>query len=178
MGFKKIIIDREEYRLINNVWVDEGYIVPPLSVIKQIYRKIFENREELSDEEILNYSKELKKYELYGECYDQLKYLVEKAADTYSDRVLICRILPIMTSCLRFMKMPEKAIECFDETVAKFGQAVISVPALVSVAAAYCDIGNLGKAREYANRAYSLDDDYDRSGELMALYARLKSLEG
>ena len=57
-------------------------------------------------------------------------------------------VFPIITSCHRALKQPQKAIDFWMENKRIF-VSCLSVPLLTSLAAAYCDVGNYDLAKRY-----------------------------
>ena len=86
-------------------------------------------------------------------------------------------ILPRATSNYRKIGKPQLAIQLANKYIDKYGDDVISSALLTSMAAAYCDLGELKDARKYADRAKARSAGKS-SPELVSLYTRLKRLEG
>lgn len=81
-----------------------------------------------------------------------------------------------ITSGYRNMGQPRKAIDF--ALVYVDDMSLRSVPLLTSLAAAYCDIGNLESARRYCNIAYALQGGgTGYKTELSLVYARIKKME-
>ena len=82
-----------------------------------------------------------------------------------------CRIYyPCLTSLYREMNQPQKAVDL--EPIMEQRGALTHV-ALTSIAAAYCDLGNLNEAKKCANRAMAMNHG-TADQELIAVFARIK----
>ena len=96
----------------------------------------------------------------------------EIASQQASERDL-AYILPRLTSCYRIRGCPQEAIDILVFASKKYGQKMITSALLTSAAAAYCDLGDYGRAKKCCDRAFAQGNGRCE-GELRAVYGRIK----
>ena len=138
---------------------------------KEISNEYFKNvnYKELSKDDLIEFIKSLKETYNYSLSADVCIFAIEKY---YSDNYLVKHILSILTSCLRQLSLPGKAIYYAEKYINSFN---ISVALFTSIAAAYCDIKDYENAKKYADIAYAKQGGgVGFNNELSAVYARIK----
>ena len=173
---KEIEIDGEIYKEINGKWVDSLYCEAPNAILQNIYSLNidFTNLSQYSDEYLEENIIYLKNNN--GQVTVSLRiieYLYPKYVKQ-NDIQKINKFLPVYTSCLRAVKKPEEAIALFKIAKRNYGNLIVNVAIITSIAAAYIDIGDYEKAKRYCNWAYALQGGPQNApNELSEVYARL-----
>lgn len=173
---ERVIVDGEEYRKVNGYWVDSSYCIPPQSILSEIYKSLIDvkNLSKYSESFLEKHLAEMKNSGLYIESLIIIKHLLPKY-EIENNITKLRYILPIYTSCLRLSGKPKSAILVFNKATDFYGKAVISGMLVTSVAAAYCDLGELQRAYEFCNRAYALQDgNQGENEELSLVYKRIE----
>lgn len=168
----KYELDGETYYFNNGKWLTSNYMSVPTSIISRLNKQLTEDislkpvRELIG---ILDGAKQGKN--------DQYALKIAKEALDRADISEIRQLLPRVTSLYRNNNQSQKAIDVATEYINKYDKKVMSSALYTSLAAAYCDINNLGLARKYANKAKALSAE-NSAPELISVFARLKRLVG
>ena len=170
---KTVEIDGEIYRKINGKWVDSLYLVPALDALQKIVRAScdFESLEKYSNDELEEFIKEFKSYQLYSEGARVVDVLYARYCEK-RDLDKIRWILPVSTSIYRSMGSSQLSIDFYKQAITQHGSYVNSPALLTSVAAACCDVGNYEAAKKLCDRAYATGG---YSIELSGVYERIKA---
>jgi hypothetical protein len=146
-----------------------GMILPEGKATGLLYKYYISlDTSEFDEEQLKEYIKGIKEAKLWNLCIE----VIEKEFEIDHKGDFIRSILPIYTSVMRKAKRSLDVVDFWEmNTViySKYG----SPEFFTSLAAAYCDIDNYIKARQYANRAYAMGGK--ASGELMNVYSRIKN---
>ena len=160
----------------NSKWIDENSMVVPLYLQRILNTLSFqgENMNAISYEEAKLEGDKYKKSETYKLA---IKYY-EEALKKASNRSQISVILPRITSCYRKNSQPQKVIELLSKTKADYGESIINMALLTSVAAAYCDLGEPENAIRCCRWAYKVlkNDNGERSLELANVFTRANKM--
>ena len=175
--YPTVEIDGEIYRNINGRWVDSSSLVPPREILKQIIRKFyyFDSLVKYSAKELREQLLYCKNEELTDEAIaiaDELQSRYEVGVRGRADISGLRWLLPVRTSLYRMKGNPRKAIEIYLDAMSRWGDGVVSGPLYVSIAAAFCDIGDYETAIEFCKKTWALGE---RSEELKIVWKRAKS---
>ena len=122
-------------------------------------------------ERLLNEGNEAYKKDNYNKaviCYEDALKLV-----TDENKFRFKSILPMMGRCYRQIGNPSSVIELATEVKQKFGREFITSVFLTTVAAAYADMRECGKAHICLNKAIRLENG-KISGPLQAVIDRIE----
>lgn len=160
------------YTRNNLKWVDEDSMVVSQNLQSILNKLSFEAIDimTMSYEEAKQEGdryKATESYHLAIEYYEQAL----READTFSRAAAV---LPRMTSCFRKLNQPRKVINLLADMKVLYGERIINVPLLTSVAASYCDLGEPQNAIRCCNWAYKKLRYMtgERCGELSSVYNR------
>ena len=168
-----LIFEGETYYFAKGIVYDSNFLEVPKALSRKILLDYYQsiNYQDLEEEALLNYLKQLKTSEFYTECLAAIEYGLRKFHSSYE---FYRTVFPIITSCYRSLKQPQKAIDFWMENKELF-KSCLSVPLLTSLAAAYCDVGNYELAKKCANRAYAIQGGgKNYVTELSLVYERIK----
>ncbi len=165
-----ILIDGDRYYLYDGKIADRtGMNLPEGKAVDLLYKYYISlDTSEFDEEQLKEYIKGIKEAKLWNLCIE----VIEKELEIDHKGDFIRSILPIYTSVMRKTKRSLDVVDFWEmNTViySKYG----SPEFFTSLAAAYCDIDDYIKARQYANRAYAMGGK--ASGELMNVYSRIKN---
>lgn len=170
----KIEHERELYYFINGKLYDNSYLEVPQAISKKVLTEYYSNLpfESFDEDDLLEYLKNLKISELYERCIRIIeKVLIQNKYSQGFNRT----IMPIATSCYRLGGNSNGAIDFWEEKKNKFNYC-ISAPLYTSLAAAFSDIQDYCKAKQYADRACALSGGPAKmSQELIGVYSRIKA---
>ncbi len=163
----------EKYYFKKGKWIKSDYTVAPISVVGSLNKLLMEQDdfEAKNVDEIIKILDGAKEPGNTGFALKMAEKAMEKA--TISEAKVL---LPRITSLHRIKNRPEQALELGEHYLSVYERKIWSPALFTSLAAAYCDINELEKARKYANRARAISGK-NSSVELMSLYERLKKLE-
>ena len=163
----------EEYYFNKGKWLKSDYTVAPIGVINSLNMLLME-REEFETKTVDEIIQMLDGAKMSGNTGFALKIAEEsmEKATLSEARAL----LPRITSLYRIKNRPERAVEVGEHYIRIYESKIWSPSLFTSLAAAYCDLNELEKARKYANRARAISGN-NSSIELMSVYSRLKKLE-
>ncbi|WP_028234578.1 HRDC domain-containing protein [Pseudobutyrivibrio sp. MD2005] len=163
----------EKYYFKKGKWIKSDYTIAPISVVTELNKLLMENEnfDEKSVDEIIKLLDGAKMTSNTGFALKLAEEAMEKASLSEARA-----LLPRMTSLYRIKHRPEKAIEVGEHYIGIYEGKIWSPSLFTSLAAAYCDLNELEKARKYANRARAISGN-NSSIELMSVYSRLKKLE-
>ncbi len=163
----------EKYYFKKGKWLKSDYTVAPISVVNSLNKLLMEN-EDFETKTVDEIIKLLDGAKMSGNTGFALK-LAEESLEkaTLSEARAL---LPRITSLYRIKNRPERAVELGEHYIRVYESKISSPSLFTSLAAAYCDLNELEKARKYANRARAISGN-NSSVELMSVYARLKKLE-
>ena len=177
MNYEEIEIDGEKYKKVNNQWVDSSFIIAPTCVSKQIIKKQFEKIDFDSTTfwQMQNFIEETKQAECWDTCLELTdRYL--KRLFVAGDLKTISFYLSVKTSCLRKLNKPDEVIKLCKEIKQRYGNEILSIATLTSLAAAYCDIEDWAKARQTCNYAYKKQGGgVGYTNELSLVYKRIEA---
>ena len=168
----EIIFDGVKYTRSNGKWRKGGEAVP--EVLQRKLNKAFVETMDyssLSLDEALKQADKFKAsgdYSLASKCYEEIV--------CRGSQQEVAAIIPRLSSCYRFMKLPEKAIKLMSEYKEKYGAQVINAAMFTSVAAAYCDLEKWDEAKRCIDRAYAMTGV--STPEISAVYGRINSRSG
>ena len=163
----------EKYFFKNGKWLTAEHTAAPRGVVNALNKLLLDNEsiETKSVDELIKL--------LDGAKNSNNPNFALKMAEEAMDKASISEarlILPRLTSLYRMKGQPEKAIETSIHYLTIYENKITSPALFTSLAAAYCDINELERARYYANRAHAISKG-NSSIELISVYARLKKLE-
>ncbi len=163
----------EKYYFNKGKWLKSDYTVAPIGVINSLNMLLME-REEFKTKTVDEIIQMLDGAKMSGNTGFALKMAEEsmEKATLSEARAL----LPRITSLYRIKNRPERAVEVGEHYIRIYESEIWSPSLFTSLAAAYCDLNELEKARKYANRARAISGN-NSSIELMSVYSRLKKLE-
>ncbi len=148
----KISINNQIYYLKNGKISDDTYKVLPdgraLPVLYKYYSQIDFRYLETTD--LIDYIKATKEAKIYNICIEAIEYSLEN-----QDNIFIKKVLPIYTSCLRELKMPDRVVEFWENNSKKYAKSASAV-LYTSLASAYCDLKDYASASKAINRAYAM----------------------
>ncbi len=167
----KISINNQIYYLKNGKISDDTYKVLPegraLPILYKYYSQI--DFRYLESTDLIDYIKATKESKIYNICIEAIEYSLEN-----QDGVFIRKVLPIYTSCLRELKMPDRVVEFWENNgkkYAKFASALL----YTSLASAYCDLNDYASASKAINRAYAMSGGGSgHKTEISLVYKRIK----
>ena len=173
---EKIISNGNVYYYHNGKIYDEHFIEAPTGeaydVLVDYYKTI--DYKSLNEGELVEFIKNLKNSGFYTNCINAcLDGLQIFSADF--DRTAY----PIISSCYRLSGSPQKAIDFYKEH--RNDPNCHNNPAMItSLAAAYCDIGDLESAEKHKSRAFAITyaRDLTPDPELINLASRIRGLKG
>ena len=170
---KKIIYEGENYYFNKGAIYDSSFIEMPKSVSQKVLKEYYKsiNYEILDEAALQEFIKDLKNSEIYEDCLKVIHYGLDKF-NTSVDFYQV--VFPMITSCYRALKEPQKAIDFWMENKHIF-KVCLSVPLLTSLAAAYCDVGDYVLAKKCADRAYAIQGGgLNYKNELSLVYKRIQ----
>lgn len=174
---KKYVLEDKEYAYRNGKWFTSNNMTAPTSVVGKLNKLLIE------DEDLETKTTEELKSIIDGSRSGENYSLAAKALEEGLRRAIvennisvIRNFLPRLTSNYRKIGKPQMAIDISKEYIDRYQKQVWSSALFTSIAAAYCDLGDISTARKYANLARSLSAGIN-SPELINVYARIKSLE-
>ena len=170
---EKINYEGELYYIANGKVFDEHFLEVSLDISKKIMSEYYMHIDykSLNEEEFISFLREVKISEQYNFCIDCIIYGLGKFSNSKNYYGLV---FPMLTSCYRAMGKSQQAIEFF-KTNNNLLLSVASVALYTSLAAAYCDVGDYAKAREFANRAYAMQGGgTNHKNELSLVFMRIK----
>ena len=174
---EKFLFENETYYFDKGKLYDSTFIEVAKAESKKVLSSYYAQTDyqSLEEAELLEYLKLLKLSEFYEPCLEAINFGLVKfecSQDFYKT------VFPIITSCYRALKKPQKAIDFWMENKSIF-TSCLSVPLLTSLAAAYCDIGNYVLAKKCADRAYAIQGgSKNYQTELSLVYGRIKKESG
>lgn len=167
---EKIEFEGEVYYINKNIFYDSCF----MQVSKEVSTKLAAHYlkdvdiNTLHRDQLLEHIKKLKNMEEYAACVSA----IYKGLKIYQDIPLIKDVLPILTSCYRFMGRPQDAISVAKEYLRDYECG--SIPLYTSMAAAFCDVGNYEEAKKYAGVAYAQQGGgVGYKNELSLVYERI-----
>lgn len=127
---------------------------------------------ELSEDDLLDYVRQSAKAGAFKNALAAYEYGIKK----YSLYSFGKSAMPTIAAGYRRVGQPEKAIEFAKRYIRD--SDLCSVPLLTSMAAAFCDVGDLDNAKKYCNLAYALQGGGPGyKNELSLVYCRIEKLE-
>jgi len=166
----KVTYNDEDYYFSNGKWLTSGNMMAPMGIVPQLNKLLTASESQNNGEKSFEEYKELVDKTKDAENY-QLAYMYAKEAIKTLPSWDVQLMLPRFTSICRLLNKPEEAIQVAEEHISKYKKDIESPMLFTSVAAAYCDIGDYVRAKEYANKAYSQKGKGDV--ELMLVYKRI-----
>ena len=167
-------LDGELYYYIDGQWLTTAYMDAPADKIGRLNKLLLERVEikakGKSVDELLSILDGAKKSGNTALAVKAGKWVLDAAT---KDEVSL--LLPRIASTFRRLGRPQDAIDVTLENLDLCGKAVASPMLYTTLAAAYCDIGDVDLARHYADQASELFGG-DSSPELIELYRRLHNL--
>ena len=171
---EKFEVDGNVYIFNNGKYYDEHFCLLNTNELVKVMRARLEkiDYKNYTEKEMLDLIKQCKDNEVFGLSKSICEFAMKKYDD--SDNFIRC-VLPIFTSSCRKLNMPKEAIERSKPYIRNF---TTSAALNTSLAAAYCDIGDLENAKKYADRAYAKVAELPGSerGEISSVYERIKKL--
>lgn len=170
---QKFELDGEVYIYNNGKWLTSGYMSAPVGMLGQLNALLAQDEDftSKSETELISIIDNAKQ--------NNNNHLAIKAAEEAMKRHKMSvdrQVLPRLTSLYRESGNPHKAIELYEKSCAKYEMSLQSPALFTSLAAAYCDMGEIETARKFANRAKAMARGVS-SQELINVYSRIKSLE-
>ena len=167
---KEYTLDGEKYYFNGKRWIDSDGLAVPSFVAGRL--NLFLINDDVmfsaSDNELLQYAANIKEGENYSLAIRAMEILLDRGnAD------IVKSVLPRLTSCYRKVGRIEDAIGLAEGYIANRAAHVVTDALFTSLGAAYCDIGEYDKAKDYANRAYAMNGGIVSSVELSNLYERI-----
>lgn len=176
----RIDFEGNVYYYYNNLFLDENFVQLDQNTQKKVADYFFGkvDYKTMSPNDLKLFLIKIKNSESYTLAITVAEFLL----DNYGALTDISSTtLSILCSSYRLLKLPNKAIEQVNKYFEKYPMLNKSKNSALytSLAAAYCDIKEYNLAKQYANKAYMINKSSESvSGELNALYARLKSEAG
>lgn len=164
-------LDGQTYYFKNGKWLTSNYMTVPTSLLGRLNKMVLDNKTEKTVQELISLLDGAK-----------LGYNIPLALNVSNDALKKATpkelkfLLPRVTSVYRKNNQAEKAIRVAQEYLNQYGTSVQSSVLFTSIAAAYCDLGEIEAARKTANKAMALDNG-NCSAELISVFARIKRLE-
>ena len=171
---KEYTLDGEKYYFNGKRWIDSDGLVVPSFVAGRLNLFLINDDAmfSASDNELLQYAANIKEGENYSLAIRAMEILLDRGnAD------IVKSVLPRLTSCYRKVGRVEDAIGLAEGYIANRTAHVETDALFTSLGAAYCDIGEYDKAKDYANRAYAMNGGIVSSVELSNLYERIDKCE-
>ncbi len=171
---EKIIFENETFYFSKGLVYDDSFLEVPKIVSQKVLAKYYESIDYANYDEskLLEYLKQLKTSGFYDRCLTVIEFGLNKFTDSFD---YYKTVFPIITSCYRALKQPQKAIDFWMENKRIF-VSCLSVPLLTSLAAAYCDVGNYDLAKKCADRAYAIQGgSKNYRTELSLVYQRIRN---
>ena len=176
-----IVTQKQEYKgktyFRNNAkWVDADHFVVPEYLQNILNTLVFDDKalENMSYREAVDEGDKYKLSETYPLAIRYYEHAL-KITDNISQASVV---LPRVTSCYRKLGQPGKVVEILSDAKAAYGENVINMALLTSVAAAYCDLGqpeNAIRCCKWAYRVLKVNLE-DRSFELTSVYERANKM--
>lgn len=169
----KIICDGEVFFVDKGVVYDQNFLEVPLCISSHILNDYFSKIEynAFGETQILDFIKQTKLAKKYHKCLEVIEYAISNISLTQD---FYTKIFPIVTSCYRALKQPQKAIDFWMKNKKVFNSC-LSVPLLTSLAAAYCDLNKYDLAKTCADRAYAMQGgNKSYKTELTMVYERIR----
>lgn len=165
-------LDGEQYFYKNGKWYTSSRMIAPQGVVAKLNKLLLE-KEDFSKktiEELINIIDDARKEEVgnYSLAAQALEAAIRKA-----DSKALRTLLPRLCSNYRRQGKYQAAIDVIGNYINEYGAQIISPALYTSYAAAFCDIENYEKAKEYANKAHAMSKG-ESSPELISVYARIK----
>lgn len=167
---EKYLCEGKTYYYQNGKWFDSSYISVHQSMVSKLNKLL--DKDKIVQQDFSEACKTIDRAKEEGNLTLALEM---------SNRLIVeCRtwdiqlLLPRITSIYRAIGNPNKAIQVSDEYIEKYGKEVYSPMLFTSIAAAYCDLGDYVKAKEYADRANVMGKTSNES-DLIVVYKRIKS---
>lgn len=170
-----ITIDDEQYIKVNGTWVDGGFIIPPTRVLRKILQAELAqiDIDTLSMAQLKTLVDETRDAECFDMCLRLVEKLIQKSLDAGDDETAQAYI-STKCSCLRNLNDPAGAIEFCKQVRTEYGDEMLSVATLTSLAAAYCDLEQWADARLTCNFAYKKQGGgMGYANELSKVYKRI-----
>ena len=171
---KKIEYQGEVYYYNKGKFFDEMYIELPISESIRLREQFLSSIDlkNLSFEEFLELVNDLENGEQYSCCV----WLIENGFKLFFNNQNYAAVM--LPKLFKFYRMQNQSQRVIDEWQ-KYWQnnyEVASAALYVVIGAAYCDLGDVGKAKQFANKAYGLLHGYPDE-YLLNLYKRINALE-
>ena len=170
---EKLIFENEEYYFNKGVVYDSSFLEVPLVVAQKVLKEYYSaiDYKELAEDKYLQCVHDLKKSGFHGKCLDVAKQGLEKFPLSMS---FAKAVFPIISSCHRFLGQSQKSIDYWKQSRGKYS-VCLSPELLTSLAAAYCDVGDLDSAERCVKKAYSMQGgSMGYQNELSLVYLRLE----
>ena len=170
---EKIEYEGEIYYFLGDKFVDSSF----LDVSENMSKKLFENHfkinyKTLTEKQALEFLKQAKQMKAYDTCKDICFWILDNTEDPNMTK----KILPILTSTLRALKNPKKAIEIAQEFTDK--QKCDSAALWASVAMAYYDLFDYKNALSFVNLAQRKERKPQEDNLIFALEIKIKKALG
>lgn len=152
---KEIEYDGITYLYFDSNFVEkDSYIIPTENILKEVTKKYYSQIDysDYSDDKLRKFIKETKSNLAYDTALEASLLYYERHKQHSRE---IRYILPVITSLYRKMQRPEEVIRINKEAYDICGKSVFSVPLYTSIAAAYCDLEEYEKARQFCDIAYA-----------------------
>ena len=152
---QKYELNGETYYYKNGKWLDSRFLAVPSELCRKLNKLKVDEISPQSVEDLFTY---LYQSNEANNTNTQLKdkviaHILEKATSDNSLRY----VLPRLSSFYRQTGESFKSIRLFDDYDEKYGSEIWSAPFFTSLAAAYCDMGDIEKAKTFVNRAIEAD---------------------
>lgn len=166
----EIEYENEKYYLINDKLTDSHFIELDKNTRNIVAKSYFDqlNIQDLDENDLLDNIKLAKELEQFFFTTSACEYGLRKF---FFDLTFVRCCLPIYTSALRMLNMPQKAISFVESYLNN--KKYISPSLLTSIAAAYCDIEDYTIAKKFADRAYAMQGGSRGVNELSLVYKRI-----
>ena len=159
----------KQYMRYKSNWVDSNNMVVHLE-LQDILNNLFIERIDLSGTEIQEIIMQASKFKESGSYKLAIKYYEYVIENSTENAIRF--VLPQITSCYRKYNEPQKAIDTVSLLKQKYGGGILTHSLLTSLAAAYCDMEEFGKAKKCCDRAYAMNNG-SSSLELAMVYKRI-----
>ena len=160
----------EIYTRCNSKWVNSKHIVVH-EALQNYLNHLYSQSDNLKTHSVQELIAEGDQFKESGSFQLAISYYEQ--AITNCDRITLSYILPRITSCYRECNMPQKTIDLLAHAKRKYGENIVSSTLLVSVAAAYCDLGEYQNAEKCCAWAYKKFGN-KVSPHLRKVWARIK----
>jgi len=173
--YETIELNGEKYIKVNNQWLDSSFIIPPTSILREIIKNELQqiDIDGLSVWQLKKYIEEIKNAECYDICLTLTNKILQMAFIS-KDIETVKVYLSVKCSCLRSLNMAKEVVDLCKEMKAEYGDGILNVATLTSLAAAYCDLDDWAKARQTCNYAYKKQGGgVGYNNELSMVYKRI-----